>query len=334
MFNRVKSVQVLTCLVALVACSVPPMVTNNQYVLHVLILSMIFAIFASSWNLVTGFAGLKTFGHHAFFGIAAYSSALLSMNLGVSPWLSLLFAVAIAGMAGVAIGLPVLRLKSMPHVAIVTLGFGEIVRIVVSNLQAITRGELGLWGIPTFPAVSIPFLGEVSFISSEKASFFYLSLFLLVVSQAVIITLMRSRIGLSLVAIRDAEDAAESLGINLARLKLLVFGLSAALSGLAGTLYAHYLLVLTPSAAIAPDLMILAIAMCLVGGLGTFSGPIVGALVLTILIEALRDLGSFRMIAYGALIIGVVVYMPKGLVSLRMPAKRLVNTKETELVAR
>ncbi|MDX5362248.1 MAG: branched-chain amino acid ABC transporter permease [Alphaproteobacteria bacterium] len=293
-----------------------PLFVTDSYVLHLLILSIIFAMFASAWNLVTGFAGLKTFGHHAFFGIGAYASALIGINLGLSPWLTIWIAALIAALAGLFIGTPILRIRSMPHVAIVTLAFAEIVRITISNLKGITRGELGLWGIPAFEGFSLPLVGEVVFNQSVKVWYYYLALFLLLISMGLVALMMRSKVGLAVVAMRDGEDAAESLGINLARYKLLVFGVSAFLVGLAGGFYAHYVGILTPMAAVGPDLIILVIAMVLVGGLGTLSGPIVGAFVLTFLGESLRVLDDYRLLIYGGLIILSIMFMPRGLATI------------------
>jgi branched-chain amino acid transport system permease protein len=320
-FQPVKSSQWLMIAAAILVMIAVPMITRNSYLLHVLILTMVFGIFASAWNLVSGFAGLKTFGHHAFFGIGAYASALISIKAGLSPWLTIWIAALIAAGAGLFIGLPILRIKSMPHVAIVTLGFAEIVRIVISNLQSITRGELGLWGIRPFEGFTLPAIGKVSFTPADKVPYYYLILLLLIASTGVIAWLMRSRTGLAIVAMREAEDAAESLGVNLTRQKLLVFAISAFLVGVAGAFYGHYVSILTPSAAVGIDLMILVIAMTLVGGLGTFSGPLIGALILTGMVEWLRDIGQYRLLVYGAMIILIVMFLPKGLTTL-VPALR------------
>jgi branched-chain amino acid transport system permease protein len=277
---------------------------------------MIYGIFASAWNLVTGFAGLKTFGHHAFFGIGAYTSALISIHTGLSPWLTIWIAALVATAFGLFIGLPILRINSMPHVAIVTLGFAEIVRIVISNLQSVTRGEMGLWGIPPFDGFTLPFIGEVTFSPADEVPYYYLILILLIASVAVIALIMRSKTGLAMIAMRDAEEAAQSLGVNLTRQKLLVFGVSAFLVGVAGAFYAHYISILAPSAAVGIDLMILIIAMALVGGLSTLSGPLLGAFILTAAIEMMRGLEDYRLLVYGAMIMLIVMFLPKGLVTL------------------
>ena len=302
---------------ALALALVLPLITRDPYVMHVMVLVMIFAIFASAWNLVTGFGGLKTFGHHAFFGLGAYGSALLAINLGLSPWITLWLGGLIAAAAGLLIGTPILRIRSMPHVAIVTLGFAEIVRICIANFSGLTRGEMGLWGIPQFEGFTLPGVGKVSFSPADKVSFYYLALALLVLMTVVIVRLMRSKTGLAMLAMRDGEDAAESLGVNLTRMKLMVFGLSAFIVGVAGAFYAHYLLILTPASAVGIDLMISIIAMVLVGGLGTFAGPLIGALVLTVLIELMRDLENYRLLGYGLLIVLIVMFLPRGLVTLR-----------------
>lgn len=294
-----------------------PVLSSDPYLMHVMVLAMIFGIFASAWNLVAGFAGLKTFGHHAFFGLGAYGSALLSIHLGLSPWVTLWLGGLIAALAGLLIGTPILRIRSMPHVAIVTLGFAEIVRICVANFSGLTRGEMGLWGIPQFDGFSLPLVGKVTFGPADKVSFYYLALALSVVMLVVITRMMRSKTGLAMLAMRDGEDAAESLGVNLTQMKLLVFGLSAFIVGVAGAFYAHYLSILTPASAVGIDLMISIIAMVLVGGLGTISGPLVGAVVLTVLIEAMRDLDNYRLLGYGLLIVVIVMYLPRGLVTLR-----------------
>lgn len=316
MFEPLKARHWLSILIAIAVMAALPVITQDTYLLHVLILAMIFGIFASAWNFVTGYAGLKTFGHHAFFALGAYGSALIGINAGLSPWLTIWLGGLIAALAGLFIGLPILRIRSMPHVAIVTLGFAEIVRITLSNLTDITRGELGLWGIPAFDGFTLPGIGKIEFSPADKIPYYYLALVLLLLSVWVIAGLMRSRTGLAIIAMRDAEDAAESLGVNLTRQKLQVFVVSSFLVGVAGAFYAHYISILTPMAVAGADLMILVIAMVLVGGLSTLTGPLAGALILTVLVELLRDLDTYRLLVYGAIIILCVMFLPKGLVTI------------------
>lgn len=327
MFKPLSVATVALSVAAILAVLVLPVVVSSTYVLHVMILIMLFAIFAVAYNLITGYLGLKTFGHHAFFGLGAYGSALISMQFAISPWISLWLGAALAAACGLFVGLPILRIKSMPHVAIVTLAFAEIVRISSSNLKNITRGELGLWGIPPFTDFYLPGIGNVVFNAATKTGYYYLVAALLGGTLLTTGLILRSRIGLSILAIRDGEDAAESLGINLTRVKLLVFGYSAFVVGIAGAFYAHYISILTPSAAVGADIMILVIAMTLVGGLGTFTGPLLGALLLTSLGESLRFLDQYRLLVYGTIIMGCVMFAPKGLASIGLARKSFARLR-------
>ena len=305
-----------------------PLVVGDPYFLHLMILSMLFATFASSWNLVTGYAGLKTFGHHAFFGIGAYGSALIALKLEISPWITMWLGALLASCVGVIVAVPVLRIRSIPHIAIVTLAFAEIVRIIISNLQEFTRGELGLWGIPPFEGFNLPLFGKIVFNAAQRVPYYYLILALFGCSSILFYCLVRSKVGLAIVAIRDAQDAAESVGINLTLYKILIFWISAFWVGICGAFYAHYLVLLTPTAAVGIDLMILIVAMTLVGGLGTLLGPIVGAFALTLGVESLRAVGDYRLVIYGILIILVIMFLPRGLASAwEMLAQRRFDPK-------
>src|SRR5208282_3404839 len=153
-----------------------PLFVHNPYLLHLFILSMLYAMLAGSWNLINGYAGIFTFGHQAFFGLGAYASALLAMDAGLSPWITLWFGGCVAALAGLAIGLPVLRIRSVAHVAIVTLAFAVIVQTVVSNLPDFTRGTLGLAGIPAFTAFALQGIGMVSFGAGDQVAYYYVAL--------------------------------------------------------------------------------------------------------------------------------------------------------------
>ncbi|CAN7777892.1 branched-chain amino acid ABC transporter permease [Variovorax sp. LjRoot84] len=307
----------------LASAALLPGFSGNAYVLHVAILAMIHAVFAASWNLATGITGLKSFGHQAFFGIGAYGSALLSMQAGLSPWFSVWIAALAAAAAGCLIALPVLRLKSVPHVAIVTLAFAEIVRLVLSNAKELTRGEMGLSGIPALPDIVVFGLRVVHYDVAAKTGYYYTALALLLLSLLCLGAVIRSRTGLALMAIRDSETAAESLGIGLTAHKMAAFALSALLVGLAGAFYAHYVLVLTPGSAAGVELMMLIVSIVLVGGLGSFAGPVIAAFVLTCGLEGLRGLGEYRMLIYGGLIVVVVLGFPDGLASAPVRLRRL-----------
>lgn len=287
---------------------VAPLVSGN-YILHVLIISLIYSILALSWNMVVGYAGIFSFGHHAFFGIGAYSSALLSIHYGLSPWVGLILGGFFAAITGLIIGLPVLRLRAAPYIAILTLGFAEILKLVSSNLVEITRGELGLGGIPSFTSI-----GPIAFNLVNRINIYYLVLSILIVTVFVMIKIINGPRGLALKSIKESQEAAESLGINLTKNKLFVFMISAFIAGVSGSLFAHYIQILTPSSILDVNIMIQILVITVVGGLGTIMGPIIGSFIVVLGLEYLRFLGDHRLIIYGAIIIIVIMFMPEGII--------------------
>jgi branched-chain amino acid transport system permease protein len=289
-----------------------PILIRDAYTLNVLIVALTFASLAGSWNVICGYTGIFTFGHQAFFGIGAYLSALLSIKAGVSPWLGLVLGGSAAAFMSFLIGLPTLRLRAAPYIAIMTLAFAEIARIVCMNLVGLTRGELGLWGIPCFPDIKIPFIGTISFAGGARIPYFYLILIILGATMLALRLLLTSHIGLAFRAIRDSQDAAESLGTHITKYKLLAFMISAFFAGVVGSFYAHYILILTPTAIFPVSLMIEIMAMTFIGGLGTYLGPILGGILLSAGLEYMRFLGEYRFIIYGALVVIVVIFMPQG----------------------
>jgi branched-chain amino acid transport system permease protein len=304
---------------------VVPALTSEPYLLHIFILALLFGALASSWNLINGYAGIFTFGHQAFFGLGAYGSALMSMHFGVTPWLTMWVAGILAGLLGFLVSLPVLRIRSIPHIAIVTLALAEIVRIICSNLTTITRGELGLASIPPLTSFPLPFGGEAIFDAAHKVAYYYAVLVLWSLVIGSTYWILQSRFGFGLRAIRDSEIAAESLGVNLTRCKILVFALSSLLAGVLGAFYSHYVLILTPSSAIGIDIMIQILAMTLIGGIGRLFGPSIGAFVLTFGLEWLREFGEYRLLIYGVLLVVIVMFLPKGLAGMRVGVLHRAN---------
>ncbi len=289
-----------------------PWLIGDRYIQHLLVMSLIAIIFASSWNLLTGYAGQLNLGHAAFFGIGAYASALLALKLGVPPWIGMFLGGLLAAASGFLLGIPSLRLSG-PYLAITTIGFAEILRLVAMNWVSLTRGSLGLYGIPPLPG----FWG-LSF-TSER-SFYYVALAGAGLALFCFRRLTLSEFGLSLQAMREDETGAESIGIDSNRYKLTVFTISAFFGGLAGALFAHY------QRLISPDLLSLhetfqALTMTVIGGLGTLTGPVIGAVLLTFLFEGLRFVEDalkidVRLIIYGALLIVTILFMRGGIVGL------------------
>lgn len=298
-----------------------PLFIQDPYMMNIVILSLLFGVLACSWNLICGYTGIFTFGHQAFFGIGAYVSALLSMKLNLSPWLGLPVGGISAGLIGFFIGLPCLRLRAAPYIAITTLAFSEIARMICMNLVGLTRGELGLWGIPAFPDISLFGGMEISFSGGDRTGYYYVLLIIFFTSIGLLAWQMRSYIGLAFRAIREEQDAAISLGVDITRYKLLAFITSSFLAGVAGSFYAHYILILTPTSVFSVGVMIEIIAVTLVGGLGTFWGPIIGAFSLTVLLEYLRAFGEYRFMIYGAILVATIMFMPKGVANKIFPEK-------------
>jgi branched-chain amino acid transport system permease protein len=274
----------------------------GAYVLHLAILAGIYIILTISLNLIIGYAGQVSLGHAAFYGIGGYTSALVSLHLHLSFPVASLAAMVVAGLCGLALGLPTLRLKE-DYLAIVTLGFGVIVDLVFLNLD-ITGGPDGLPGIPT------PAFWGMNF----KAPWHYLILVLVMVLLVLAVTyrLVDSYHGRALRAIRDHEVTAQVMGINTPAYKVFIFILAAVLAGLAGSLYAHYITFINPES-FGLHASILILAMVVLGGMGSIVGSILGAVILTILPELLREAHAYQDLIYGALLVGLLILRPEGI---------------------
>ncbi len=272
------------------------------YFLHLAILAGIYIILTISLNLIIGYAGQVSLGHAAFYGIGAYTSALVSVYWHFPFPLALTAAVLTTAVCGLALGLPTLRLRE-DYLAIVTLGFGVIVDMVALNLE-ITGGPDGIVGIPA------PIILGLSFRSQPR----YLGLVVLCVLSVLGLTyrLVQSYHGRALRAIRDHEVTAQVMGINTPAYKIAVFTLAAALAGLAGVLYAHYISFINPES-FGLHTSILALCMVVLGGMGSLAGSIVGALILSVLPELLRRFHAYQDLLYGALLVGLLIWRPEGI---------------------
>jgi branched-chain amino acid transport system permease protein len=289
-----------------------PVLVTGKYPLHLLIMVGIWSIAASSLNLILGYTGQGSLGHAAFFGIGAYASALLMVKLGVTFWLALPSACIVAAFFGFLIGLPALRTRGS-YFAIATLAFNIIVTIIIEHWEDFTQGGAGISGIPKPSPILLPLVGKISFTS--MAAQYYLVLFFLLVTLFLIHRIIQSPEGKTYQAIRGGESLAESLGINTMANKLASFTVSAFFAGLAGALYASYHGFISPDTTnfhIGFDLLI----YLLVGGVATLPGPIIGAVIMTLLPESLQFLLEYRIIFYGGFLILIVIFLPRGLVGL------------------
>ncbi|NMB45887.1 MAG: branched-chain amino acid ABC transporter permease [Firmicutes bacterium] len=265
--------------------------TIDFYLTGILVIAWINVILAVSLNLINGFTGQFSLGHAGFMAVGAYVSGLLTVYLDWPFPVVLIIAGLSSALIGVLIGLPTLRLRG-DYLAIATLGFGEIVRVVLLNLKT-TGGPRGLGGIAP----------KTSFFSAEAVT---------IVTIIVISNLIRSSHGRALVAIREDEIAAEAMGIDTTKYKVLAFSIGAAFAGVAGCLFAHHQMFIDPrSFTFQRSIEIL--VMVVLGGLGSITGSIVSAIILTILPEALRGMAQYRMIVYSLLLIGLMLVRPQGL---------------------
>jgi len=320
-------------IVAMLATLSVPLL-NDQFQNSVLGFVVIFIIMGIGLNIVVGFAGLLDLGYVAFFAVGAYSYALLSspdswilQNVpgfeGVTFWAGLPIAIVLGLIAGILLGIPVLRLRG-DYLAIVTLGFGEIIRLILLNLREYTGGPGGVIGVPP------PFIFDVSL--GKPRDILFLSLALSAIVTFIAVRLRDSRIGRSWVAMREDEHVAQAMGINLVSTKLLAFAFGAVFASLSGTLYAVRQVNIFPDN-FALDVSINVLALIIIGGIGSIEGVVIGAIALIGLPEVLRSVNEYRIVTFAALLVAMMAIRPEGLLpSLRR--KRELHAGEQENIPR
>lgn len=295
--------QILIMSIFVIICLGFPLFISNSYYLGMAILFFIYAILTLSLNLITGYVGITSLGQAAFFGIGAYTAAILSTRFQVDFIIGCVSAMIIAGVFGALLGLPTLRIRGR-YLAIVTLGFSEIVRMVELNWMELTRGPQGISGIP-----GIRFFGKT--FNSYRTKYL-VGLALLIIVVYFLNRLIKSSHGRAITAIKDDELAAASMGVNVYRYKVMIFSISAAIAGVAGAYYAHYMSFIDPNA-FNFEQSILILSMAIFGGLGSLPGSIIGALMLSLLPELLRFMNDYRQIIYGLILVITVIFRPSGL---------------------
>lgn len=281
-----------------------PVLISEGYLLNVFVFVGIHTMLAVALNLLLGYAGQISLGQAAFFGLGAYASGILTATYGWNPWLAM---VAVAGAVGIlafAIGFPILKLKGH-YLAMATLGFGIIVYIIFNEAVELTGGPSGFPGIPNLE------VGSVTFDSDLKN--YYLIWGIALVTILLSVNLVNSRIGRGLRAIHDSEVAARVMGVNVRLLKVQVFALSAVISSVAGSLYAHTMTFVSPTS-FGFNFSVELVTMVIIGGLGSIYGSFLGATLLTLLPELLRAFQDYDIVVYGLLLIFMTMFMPGGLV--------------------
>ena len=294
---------IIACIVFAAGITAVGMLVDNAYYLQVMIFIGVNTLLALSLNMLMGYAGQISLGHAAFFGIGAYTTAVLSTTYNISPWLSLPAAIFMGIAIAYIVGIPTLRLTGY-YLAMGTLGFGIIVNIVFREWYSVTGGASGFVGIPP--------LSVGNFVFDTDRSYFFLVWGVVVFFFIICRRIIDSRVGRALRAIHDGEHAAAAMGVNIAKMKLRIFVLSAAMASLAGFLYAHQVYFISPGTF---DFLasIRLVTMVVIGGMASIWGSLLGASLLTLLPEWLHAFADYEMMVYGLVLMLVMIFLPQGL---------------------
>ena len=281
-----------------------PLLIHEGYLLNVMVFVGIHAILALALNLLLGYAGQISLGQAGFFGLGAYISGILTATYNINPWVAMLTAASLVTLLAFIVGFPILKLKGH-YLAMATLGLGIIIYIVFNEAVDHTGGPSGLSGIPNLS------IGSFSFNSDIRNYYLIWAFTLLAIGLS--LNLVHSRIGRALRAIHDSEVAARVMGVNARLLKVQIFALSAGLSAIAGSLYAHTMTFVAP-ASFGFNFSVELVTMVIIGGLASIYGSLLGAALLTVLPEMLRAFQDYDIIVYGLLLVVMTMFMPGGLV--------------------
>jgi branched-chain amino acid transport system permease protein len=279
-----------------------PFLFETRYSQHVLILVLLYVTLGSAWNILGGMAGQLSLGHAAFFGIGAYSAAILASKSSLSPWLGLALGPVVVLPVALIVGRICFRLRG-PYFTLATIAVGEVVRLVALNWRELTGGAVG---VVIRPSV---------FSGTNKIPYYYVILAMAVGTVALSQWISRRKLGYFLMAVREDEETAESIGIDTIRYKLIALSLSAAVTAMAGAFYANYFLFVEPTVVLPLALSVEIVLIAIIGGLGTVPGPVLGAVLLKLSSEVFRNyFEQANLLIYGALLILVILFMPDGLV--------------------
>lgn len=302
---------------SLVLFSLLPLVLgDNRTIMHLLVLGFIWGVVAAAWDLIMGYARVLSFGQIAFFAIGGFTSAILTERLGISPWLGILAGGGLTAAIGLLIALPCLRLRGI-YVAIVTFAVHLVLPTLLTAGAAIgTGGSRGLTGLAPL------YVGAYTFSRLEMVPWYYVAFGIFVLFLFAIYKIINSTTGLAFMALRDSEPLAKNLGINQYRHLLMVFGISAFITGIMGAFYAHYISAMTP-AIFRLEVFLLALAMVMLGGAAAFPGAVIGAFTIIFINYNLLPLGGWRLIILGTILVTVMMVLPEGLVGIPRAFNRL-----------
>jgi branched-chain amino acid transport system permease protein len=288
--------------VILLVMIVAPFILETRYSQHVLILVLLYIALGSAWNILGGFAGQLSLGHAAFFGIGAYTAAVIASKTSLSPWLAMILGPIVVLPIALIVGWICFRLRG-PYFTLSTIAVGEVVRLVALNWNNLTGGAVGVVIRPSL------------FSGTSKLPYYYIVLAIAVSSVLLCSVLSRRKLGYYLMAIREDEETGESIGIDTTRYKLIALALSASLTAVVGAFYANYFLFVDPTIVLPLALSVEIVLMAIIGGLGTVAGPILGAILLKLSSELFRnEFAQANLLIYGVLLIVVILFMPGGLI--------------------
>lgn len=313
MFDKIRWLVILVVILCL-----PYVVTNNYY-LHIINLAGIYTLITLGLNLLSGYTGQVSMGQAGFFAIGTYVSALLALNFDLPFIVCASIALVVSGIFGLIIAVPAMRLSG-PYLVLATVGFGEIVRLIILNWTPVTKGAAGLTGIPLLRVFGFKVMSE--------QHFYYFIMAVVILGFYIAYQLAHSKIGRTFSAIREDELAAEAMGVPVNRYKIAAFIISALYAGLAGAIYGVFSGVASPDNFTFDD-SVAFLCMSVIGGNRSIAGAFIGAFALTILSEALRFLQNYRLILYGAILIYTVIYMPQGIVGILASVKERFGKKQT-----
>lgn len=311
-----KKTGFLIALAAMIAAAVLPLFITNNYHLNLMIQVLINIIVVVGLNFITGLTGQMNLGTAGIFSMGAYTSSLIATKLGLNPWLCLVAAIIMGLFIGMGLGYPSLRVSGV-YLALTTIGFSEIVRILMTNLTDLTGGALGVTNIPAFSILGYKFV--------DNKQVYYLYLVIAIILIFIAYRIVNSKWGRAFLAVKDNPEAMEAGGVNIANIKILAFTMAAVYSTIAGSLYAHYIGFINPSA-YNLEFSINYVVMLVIGGIGSVPGNIIGAIVVTIVPELLRFMQNYYWLVFSIITLLFVIFLPYGITSLFKPKKQTVKT--------
>ena len=279
-----------------------PFVITQKYVLNVITLCFMYSCLALSLNLIIGWSGQFSLGHVCFFGMGAYVTAILMRDLNMNFFIAAVIGMVVTGIFAALLCLPTLKLRG-DYVAVVTLGFGEVFRLVLTNSK-ITNGASGIYGIGK-PEI-------FGFVIEGKTMFYFFALIILILCIVFMTRLNNSGFGMAMMTVNEDDIAATAIGLDKKKYKLCAFVIGGAMAAMMGSVYASYLSIIAPQTFNYAESINL-VSMVVLGGLGSIPGTIIGATVLTALPELLRSFSDFRMVLYGAAMVAMMIFKPEGL---------------------